>query len=43
VVLRAHGSEFDLRTGVPRSLPAYVPVQTFPVRVADGIVVVEVP
>jgi 3-phenylpropionate/trans-cinnamate dioxygenase ferredoxin component len=28
-----HGSAFDLRTGVPRSLPAIVPVATYPVRV----------
>ncbi len=25
-----HGSLFDLRTGRPRTLPAYVPVDTFP-------------
>ena len=43
VVCPRHGSEFDLRTGVPLSLPAYVPVKTFPVRVEDGIVLVEVP
>src|SRR4029078_8731245 len=28
-----HGSEFDLRTGKPVTLPAYVPVETFPVRI----------
>ena len=28
-----HGSAFDLRTGVPLSLPAIVPVATYPVRV----------
>ena len=28
-----HGSAFDLRTGVPLSLPAIVPVPTFPVRI----------
>src|SRR5215216_5037788 len=27
-----HGSVFDLRTGKPLNLPAYVPVDTFPVR-----------
>ncbi len=32
-----HGSAFDLRTGAPRSLPAIVPVATFPARVVgDG-------
>ena len=43
VVCPRHGAEFDLRTGVPLTLPAYLPVQTFPVRVEDGIVMLEVP
>ena len=30
-----HGSTFDLRTGQPKSLPATVPIPTFPVKV-DG-------
>jgi 3-phenylpropionate/trans-cinnamate dioxygenase ferredoxin subunit len=42
VVCPRHGSSFDLRTGVPRSLPAFQPVRTFPVRVADGVVRVDV-
>ena len=37
-----HGSGFDLRTGNPLNLPAYVPVDTFPVSVADGVIRVEV-
>jgi len=37
-----HGSLFDLRTGKPLTLPAYVPVDTFPVSVADGVIKVEV-
>ena len=37
-----HGAVFDLRTGKPLSLPAYVPVDTFKVRVQDGVVQVEV-
>jgi 3-phenylpropionate/trans-cinnamate dioxygenase ferredoxin subunit len=37
-----HGSRFDLRTGHPMNLPAYVPVDTFPVSVADGVIRVEV-
>ena len=37
-----HGSNFDLRTGEALTLPAYVPVETFPVRVEDGIVKVKV-
>lgn len=28
-----HGSLFDLRTGKPRTLPAFRPVQTFEVRI----------
>jgi 3-phenylpropionate/trans-cinnamate dioxygenase ferredoxin subunit len=37
-----HGSRFDLRTGKPLTLPAYQPVETFPVSVADGIIRVEI-
>lgn len=41
VVCPRHGAEFDVRTGAPRTLPAYLPVATFPVSIVDGIVVVE--
>jgi 3-phenylpropionate/trans-cinnamate dioxygenase ferredoxin subunit len=37
-----HGALFDLHTGKPLTLPAYVPVETFPVTVDGGIVRVEV-
>ena len=37
-----HGSRFDLRTGKPLTLPAYVPVDTFPVSVQDGVIKLEV-
>jgi 3-phenylpropionate/trans-cinnamate dioxygenase ferredoxin subunit len=37
-----HGSQFDIRTGRALTLPAYLPVDTFPVRVDDGIVKVDV-
>jgi 3-phenylpropionate/trans-cinnamate dioxygenase ferredoxin subunit len=37
-----HGSLFDLRTGKPLTLPAYVPVDTFEVVVEDGVIRVEV-
>jgi 3-phenylpropionate/trans-cinnamate dioxygenase ferredoxin subunit len=37
-----HGSLFDLRTGRPITLPAYVPVDTFPVRIEDGLIKLEV-
>jgi 3-phenylpropionate/trans-cinnamate dioxygenase ferredoxin component len=43
VVCPRHGSRFDLQTGIPMTLPAYVPVQTFPVHVRDGMILVEVP
>ena len=37
-----HGSVFDLRTGKPLNLPAYVPIDTFPVSVDEGVIRVEV-
>ncbi len=37
-----HGSRFDLRTGKPLTLPAYVPIDTFPVSVEDGVIKLEV-
>ena len=37
-----HGSLFDLRTGKPKTLPAYEPVETFPVLVEGQTVKVEV-
>jgi 3-phenylpropionate/trans-cinnamate dioxygenase ferredoxin subunit len=37
-----HGSLFDLRTGIPKTLPAYEPVETFPVLVEDGVIKVDV-
>ncbi len=37
-----HGARFDVRTGQALSLPAYLPVDTFPVKVEDGLVKVEV-
>ena len=42
VICPRHGSNFDLRTGVPLSLPAFEPVATYPVTVEDGMVMVEV-
>ena len=38
-----HGSLFDLKTGDPKTLPAYEAVQTFPVIVEDGIVKLVLP
>ncbi len=37
-----HGSLFDLRSGRPKTLPAFAPVETFEVRVEDGHVKLEV-
>ncbi|MEA2284770.1 MAG: 3-phenylpropionate/trans-cinnamate dioxygenase ferredoxin component [Solirubrobacteraceae bacterium] len=37
-----HGSRFDLRTGKPLTLPAYEPVDTFPVVVEDNVIKLEV-
>jgi 3-phenylpropionate/trans-cinnamate dioxygenase ferredoxin subunit len=37
-----HGSLFDLKTGKPKTLPAYVPVETFPVRIEDETIKLEV-
>ena len=42
VVCPRHGSRFDIRTGQALTLPAYLPVETFPVRVADGMVKIDV-
>lgn len=44
VVCPRHGARFELATGRALSLPAYIPVETYAVRVReDGLVVVEVP
>ena len=44
VICPRHGARFDVKSGQPLTLPAYLPVDTFPVRVReDGTVVVEVP
>ena len=37
-----HGANFDIRSGRPLTLPAYEPVDTFPVRVENGVVKVDV-
>jgi 3-phenylpropionate/trans-cinnamate dioxygenase ferredoxin component len=38
-----HGSEFDLETGEPGSLPATRPVPTYDTTVVDGIVYLDLP
>ena len=42
VVCPRHGASFDLESGRALTLPAYLPVRTFPVRVEDGVVVVDI-
>ena len=37
-----HGAHIDIRTGRALTLPAVQPVETFPARVEDGVVKVEV-
>lgn len=33
-----HGARFDIATGRVRSLPATEPIETYPVRVVDGLI-----
>ena len=42
VVCPRHGATFDICTGRALTLPAYLPVDTFPVRVDGGVVKVDV-
>jgi 3-phenylpropionate/trans-cinnamate dioxygenase ferredoxin component len=42
VICPRHGSRFDIRTGRALTLPAYLPVETFPVRVENGVIMVTV-
>lgn len=37
-----HGSLFDLTTGRPKTLPAFQPVQTFPIAIEDDTIILEV-
>jgi 3-phenylpropionate/trans-cinnamate dioxygenase ferredoxin subunit len=43
VVCPRHGSRFEVCSGRPLTLPAYVPVATYRVRIEDGRVLLEVP
>ena len=43
VVCPRHGANFDIRTGFALTLPAYIPVAAFPVKVVDGDGVIEIP
>jgi 3-phenylpropionate/trans-cinnamate dioxygenase ferredoxin subunit len=37
-----HGAQFDIRTGEVLQMPAVVPIRTFPVKLENGRVYVEV-
>jgi 3-phenylpropionate/trans-cinnamate dioxygenase ferredoxin subunit len=37
----AHGAKFDLNTGVPLSLPAYEPVNTYEILIENGEIYLE--
>jgi 3-phenylpropionate/trans-cinnamate dioxygenase ferredoxin subunit len=43
IVCPLHGARFDLRTGAPRTAPAFLKLPVYPVRVADGSIAVKVP
>jgi 3-phenylpropionate/trans-cinnamate dioxygenase ferredoxin component len=43
VVCPRHGAHFDVRTGQPRTLPAYLPVNTYRVWSEDGWIRLELP
>jgi len=36
VTCALHGARFDIETGVPRALPAVIPVRTYEVQIDDG-------
>ena len=42
VICMCHGAEFDVRTGAVLAPPATVPLKTYPVRVADDTLHIEV-
>jgi len=42
VICPRHGANFDIRTGAALTLPAYEPVSTYPVRVTEGTIRVEI-
>jgi 3-phenylpropionate/trans-cinnamate dioxygenase ferredoxin subunit len=41
VICPRHGANFDIRTGDALTLPATEPVSTYPVRVVDGMIRVQ--
>ena len=43
VVCPRHGANFDIRSGRALTLPAYIPVDAYPVKVVEGDVYIEIP
>lgn len=43
VICPRHGARFDIRTGKVLSLPAFVDIPAYPVRVVDGQIEVGIP
>ena len=41
VVCPRHGASFDLATGAALTLPAYEPVDVYPVEIVDGVIRVD--
>lgn len=37
-----HGSRFEIRTGEVRSFPAFQPVNTYPVKIDDGHIYIDI-
>ncbi len=42
VICYCHGSEFDITTGQPTRPPAEEPIRTFPIRMRDGVLEIDV-
>lgn len=42
IVCWCHGGAFDIQTGAATRMPCIVPVETFPVRVTDGAIEIDV-
>lgn len=37
-----HGASFDIRNGAVQSLPAKLPLRSFPLRIVDGMIEVDI-
>ena len=43
IVCPRHGAKFDVRTGEALTMPAVSPIESFPVKEEDGVVVLALP